>query len=33
LSRSFRALEQDLMSVEGTPQAPKSIYDQRRQHE
>ncbi|CAF1071417.1 unnamed protein product [Rotaria magnacalcarata] len=33
LSRSFRALEQDLMSVEGTPHAPKSVYDQRRQHE
>lgn len=32
LSRSFRALEQDLLSVEGTSQAPKSIYYQESQH-
>ena len=33
LSRSFRALEQDLHSIEGTSQAPKSIFDQRRQRQ
>jgi hypothetical protein len=33
LSRSFRALEQDLSSVQGTSQAPKSIFDQRRQQQ
>jgi hypothetical protein len=33
LSRSFRALEQDLGSVQGTSQAPKSIFDQRRQQQ
>ena len=33
LSRSFRALEQDLTSVQGTAQAPKSIFDQRRQQQ
>ncbi len=31
ISRSFRALEQDLSSIQGTSQAPKSIFDQRRQ--
>jgi len=30
LSRSFRALEQDLYSVQGTSQVPKSIFNQRR---
>ena len=30
LSRSFRALEEDLLSVEGTTRTPKSIFDQRR---
>jgi hypothetical protein len=29
LSRSFRALEQDLYSVQDTSQAPKSIFNQR----
>lgn len=33
LSRSFRALEHDLSSVQGTSQAPKSIFDQRRQQQ
>jgi hypothetical protein len=33
ISRSFRALEQDLASVKGTSQAPKSIFDQRRQQQ
>jgi hypothetical protein len=33
ISRSFRALEQDLSSVQGTSQAPKSIFDQRRQQQ
>jgi hypothetical protein len=33
ISRSFRALEQDLGSVQGTSQAPKSIFDQRRQQQ
>ena len=33
LSRSFRALEQDLTSVQGSSQAPKSIFDQRRQQQ
>jgi hypothetical protein len=33
ISRSFRALEQDLASVQGTSQAPKSIFDQRRQQQ
>ncbi|CAF2818562.1 unnamed protein product [Rotaria sp. Silwood2] len=33
LSRSFRALEQDLLSVQGTSRAPKSIFDQRRQQQ
>ncbi|CAF0984205.1 unnamed protein product [Rotaria sp. Silwood1] len=33
LSRSFRALEQDLLSVQGTSKAPKSIFDQRRQQQ
>jgi len=33
LSRSFRALEQDLTSVQGTSQAPQSIFDQRRQQQ
>lgn len=31
ISRSFRALEQDLNSTVGTTRAPKSIFDQRRQ--
>jgi len=31
LSRSFRALEQDLYSVQGTSKVPKSIFDQCRQ--
>ena len=31
ISRSFRALEEDLQSVQGTSKAPKSIFDQRRQ--
>ena len=30
LSRSFRVLEQDLGSVQGTSQVPKSIFEQRR---
>ncbi len=29
LSRSFRALEQDLYSVQGISQIPKSIFNQR----
>lgn len=33
ISRSFRMLEQDLQSVQGTTQAPKSIFDQRRQQQ
>lgn len=33
ISRSFRALEQDLHAVQGTAQAPKSIFDQRRQQQ
>jgi len=33
ISRSFRALEQDLSSVQGTSQAPKSIFDQRREQQ
>ena len=33
ISRSFRMLEQDLQSVQGTSQAPKSIFDQRRQQQ
>ncbi|CAF0767786.1 unnamed protein product [Rotaria sordida] len=33
ISRSFRALEEDLSSVQGTSQAPKSIFDQRRQQQ
>jgi hypothetical protein len=33
ISRSFRALEQDLGSVQGTSQAPKSVFDQRRQQQ
>jgi len=33
ISRSFRALEEDLNSVQGTSQAPKSIFDQRRQQQ
>jgi hypothetical protein len=31
ISRSFRALEDDLNSVQGTSKTPKSIFDQRRQ--
>ncbi|CAF3956967.1 unnamed protein product [Rotaria sordida] len=31
ISRSFRALEEDLLSVQGTSKTPKSIFDQRRQ--
>ncbi|CAF4182777.1 unnamed protein product, partial [Rotaria sordida] len=30
ISRSFRALEEDLLSVQGTSKTPKSIFDQRR---
>ena len=33
ISRSFRALEQDLSSIQGTSQTPKSIFDQRRQQQ
>lgn len=33
ISRSFRMLEHDLQSVQGTSQAPKSIFDQRRQQQ
>jgi hypothetical protein len=33
LSRTFRLLEQDLASVEGTSKPPKSIWDQRRQQQ
>lgn len=32
LSRSFRALEQDLSRVEGTSQAPRSIFNQHHQN-
>jgi hypothetical protein len=33
ISRSFRALEQDLSSVQGSSQVPKSIFEQRRQQQ
>ncbi|CAF0715838.1 unnamed protein product [Adineta steineri] len=33
LSRSFRILEQDLGSVQGTAQIPKSVFEQRRQQQ
>jgi hypothetical protein len=31
ISRSFRVLEEDLSSIQGTSQVPKSIFEQRRQ--
>ena len=33
ISRTFRALEQDINTVQGTAQMPKSVFEQRRQQQ